>query len=116
MKATPDRAASMMGHILALNKNPTIGLKNGRQPPPGVSKTVAFAKGGAVKAFAKGGAVKHADAKQDKKMIKKMVDKKCTKKAKGGKVKKMAAGGVAKERRNSPTPKPIKKVPYVNGG
>ena len=84
MKSTPDRAKAMMGHILAMNKNPSVGKKNNNQPPRGT-------KGGKVQAFAKGGAVKanpfgkHADAKQDKKMIKKMVDKKCIKKAKGGK-------------------------------
>lgn len=50
-----------MPHVMALNKNPTMGLKNGRQPPPGVSKVVAFAKGGKVcapKKLAAGGAAK----------------------------------------------------------
>jgi len=70
-----------MPHVMALNKNPTMGLKNDRQPKPGVSKVVAFAKGGAVK--------KHSDARQDKKMVKSMVKKSCIKpvnKACGGKV------------------------------
>lgn len=34
---------------------------------------------------------------------------------KGGKVKKMAAGGSAKVRLKEPMPKPIKKVPYIDG-
>lgn len=102
MKSTPDRAAKMMGHILAMNKNPTVGLKNGNQPPRGISKVTAFAKGGKVQAFAKGGAVKAAKPKMEMKMAKKGC--------------KFAAGGAAKTRRSSPKPKPIKKVPYVNGG
>lgn len=78
-----------MPHVMALNKDPSIGMKSNRQPKPQVSNLTAFAKGGAVKSA-----------------------KAC---AKGGKVK-MAAGGAAKVRKASPTPKPIKKVPYVNGG
>ena len=38
-----------MPHVMALNSDPTKGLKNQRQPAPQVSKVVAFAKGGAVK-------------------------------------------------------------------
>ena len=57
-------AQKMMPHVMALNKNPTMGMKNDRQPAPAVSKLVAFAKGG--KVMAKGGA---ADKKQDKSML-----------------------------------------------
>lgn len=112
---------AQMPHVMALNKDPTIGLKNNRQPPPRVSNVTAFAKGGKVQSFAKGGAVKHADAKQDKKQIKAMVKKDCIKpmkKAGGGKVQKpahFAAGGAAKVRKKSPMPKPIKKVSLQGG-
>jgi hypothetical protein len=57
-------AQKMMPHVMALNKKPTMGMKNDRQPAPAVSKLVAFAKGG--KVMAKGGA---ADKKQDKSML-----------------------------------------------
>jgi hypothetical protein len=57
-------AQKMMPHVMALNKKPTMGMKNDRQPAPAVSKLVAYAKGG--KVMAKGGA---ADKKQDKSML-----------------------------------------------
>jgi hypothetical protein len=57
-------AQKMMPHVMALNKKPTMGMKNDRQPAPAVSKLVAFAHGG--KVMAKGGA---ADKKQDKSML-----------------------------------------------
>ena len=41
-------AQKMMPHIMALNKKPTMGMKNDRQPAPAVSKLTAFAKGGKV--------------------------------------------------------------------
>jgi hypothetical protein len=58
------KAQKMMPSIMALNKNPTMGMKNNRQPMPGVSNLTAYAKGG--KVMAKGGA---ADKKQDKSML-----------------------------------------------
>lgn len=73
-----------MPSVMALNKDPSQGMKNNRQPKPGVSNLTAFADGG----------------------------KACA----PGSKKKMAAGGAAKTRKKSPMPKPIKKVPYVNGG
>jgi len=65
-------AQKMMPHVMALNKKPTMGMKNDRQPAPAVSKLVAFAKGG--KVMAKGGAFNmkaemKADMKQDKAML-----------------------------------------------
>lgn len=48
MKDTPDRAKQMMPHVMALNKDKTIGLKNNRQPKPQVSNVTSFAKGGKV--------------------------------------------------------------------
>lgn len=41
-------AQKMMPHVMALNKKPTMGMKNDRQPAPAVSNTVAYAKGGGV--------------------------------------------------------------------
>ena len=57
-------AQKMMPHIMAMNKDPNVGMKNNRQPKPGVSNLTAYAKGG--KVMAKGGA---ADKKQDKSML-----------------------------------------------
>jgi hypothetical protein len=64
MDSMRSKAQKMMPHIMALNKNPTMGMKNNRQPMPGVSNLTAYAKGG--KVMAKGGA---ADKKQDKSML-----------------------------------------------
>jgi len=57
-------AQKMMPHVMAMNKDPNVGMKNNRQPKPGVSNLTAYAKGG--KVMAKGGA---ADKKQDKSML-----------------------------------------------
>lgn len=57
-------AQKMMPHIMAMNKKPNVGMKNDRQPKPGVSNLTAYAKGG--KVMTKGGA---ADKKQDKSML-----------------------------------------------
>ena len=57
-------AQKMMPHIMAMNKKPNVGMKNDRQPKPGVSNLTAYAKGG--KVMAKGRA---ADKKQDKSML-----------------------------------------------
>jgi hypothetical protein len=57
-------AQKMMPNIMAMNKDPNVGMKNNRQPMPGVSNLTAYAKGG--KVMAKGGA---ADKKQDKSML-----------------------------------------------
>jgi len=43
------KAQKMMPSIMALNKNPTMGMKNNRQPKPGVSNLTAYAQGGSVK-------------------------------------------------------------------
>jgi hypothetical protein len=49
---------------MALNKNPTMGMKNNRQPMPGVSNLTAYAKGGKVMKKAAGGAAKrHTNSK-----------------------------------------------------
>ena len=80
-------AQKMMPHVMALNKNPTMGMKNDRQPPPAVSKLVAYAKGGMVK----------SDAKQDKSMLarhnKLMHPGQKSKLKNGGMVSKYAEGG-----------------------
>jgi hypothetical protein len=85
-------AQKMMPHIMALNKNPTMGMKNNRQPKPGVSNLTAYAKGG--KVMAKGGA---ADKKQDKSMLsrhnKLMHPGQKSKLMSGGMVKGYAEGG-----------------------
>jgi len=85
-------AQKMMPHVMALNKKPTMGMKNDRQPAPAVSKLVAFAKGG--KVMAKGGA---ADMKQDKAMLARhnrlMHPGQKSKLKNGGMVKKYADGG-----------------------
>ena len=85
-------AQKMMPHVMALNKKPTMGMKNDRQPAPAVSKLVAFAKGG--KVMAKGGA---ADKKQDKSMLARhnrlMHPGQKSKLMNGGMVKKYADGG-----------------------
>jgi len=85
-------AQKMMPHVMALNKNPTMGMKNDRQPAPAVSKLVAYAKGG--KVMAKGGA---ADKKQDKSMLARhnrlMHPGQKSKLMNGGMVKKYADGG-----------------------
>lgn len=85
-------AQKMMPHVMALNKNPTMGKKNDRQPAPAVSKLVAFAKGG--KVMAKGGA---ADKKQDKSMLARhnrlMHPGQKSKLKNGGMVSKYAEGG-----------------------
>lgn len=47
-----------MPSVMALNSDPTKGLKNNRQPKPGLSTITAFAKGGKVKKMAAGGAAK----------------------------------------------------------
>jgi hypothetical protein len=88
-------AQKMMPHVMALNKKPTMGMKNDRQPAPAVSKPVAYAKGG--KVMAKGGA---ADKKQDKSMLARhnrlMHPGQKSKLMNGGMVKKYADGGVVK--------------------
>lgn len=38
-----------MPHVMALNKDKTIGMKNNNQPKRGLSNITAMAKGGAVK-------------------------------------------------------------------
>ena len=80
-------AQKMMPHVMALNKNPTMGMKNDRQPAPAVSKLVAYAKGGKVK----------SDAKQDKSMLarhnKLMHPGQKSKLKNGGMVSKYAEGG-----------------------
>lgn len=77
-------AQKMMPHIMALNKNPTMGMKNDRQPTPAVSKLVAYAKGGKVE----GG---KSDKAQDKAMMARhnrlMHPGQKSKLAKGGKAK-----------------------------
>ena len=94
-------AQKMMPHIMALNKKPTMGMKNDRQPAPAVSKLVAYAKGG--KVMAKGGA---ADKKQDKSMLSRhnrlMHPGQKSKLMNGGMVKKYAKSG------------PVKKDPFEN--
>ena len=89
-------AQKMMPHVMALNKKPTMGMKNDRQPAPAVSKLVAFAHGG--KVMAKGGA---ADKKQDKSMLARhnrlMHPGQKSKLMNGGMVKKYAKGGVVKK-------------------
>lgn len=45
------KAQKMMPSIMALNKNPTMGMKNNRQPKPGVSNLTAYAQGGSVKKY-----------------------------------------------------------------
>jgi arsenate reductase-like glutaredoxin family protein len=86
------KAQKMMPSIMALNKNPTMGMKNNRQPMPGVSNLTAYAKGG--KVMAKGGA---ADMKQDKAMLARhnrlMHPGQKSKLKSGGMVKKYADGG-----------------------
>lgn len=55
------KARAAMPHVMALNSDPTKGMKNSRQPPPGKSPVVAFAKGGKVcapKKMAAGGEAK----------------------------------------------------------
>lgn len=96
-----DSGRRAMPHVMALNKDPTIGLKNNRQPPPRVSNVTAFAKGGAVK----------------KDCAKPM------KKAAGGKVQKpahFAAGGAARVRKGQAdqkgNPKPPLKPANLSGG
>ena len=88
-------AQKMMPHVMALNKKPTMGMKNDRQPAPAVSKLVAFAKGG--KVMAKGGA---ADKKQDKSMLARhnrlMHPGQKSKLMSGGMVKKYADGSTKK--------------------
>jgi hypothetical protein len=82
-------AQKMMPHVMALNKNPTMGMKNDRQPKPGVSNLTAYAKGGMVK----------SDAKQDKSMLarhnKLMHPGQKSKLKNGGMVKKYVLGGKA---------------------
>jgi hypothetical protein len=89
-------AQKMMPHVMALNKKPTMGMKNDRQPAPAVSKLVAFAKGG--KVMAKGGA---ADKKQDKSMLARhnrlMHPGQKSKLMNGGMVKKYAGSGAVKK-------------------
>lgn len=151
------RAQAAMPHIMALNKDPSIGMKANRMPGP-LKPVQAFAKGGKVSGklvqfYAKGGAVKcmakGGKAKSGAKKVMGTVKEakqiigalKAAKKPmtpppglagaspmtapmgagvpppmkKGGKVKKLAMGGAAKSRLKEPMPKPIKKVPYVNG-
>lgn len=57
------KARAAMPHVMALNKDPSMGLKNNRQPKPGISNVTAFAKGGKVcapkaKKMAAGGAAR----------------------------------------------------------
>jgi hypothetical protein len=89
-------AQKMMPHVMALNKKPTMGMKNDRQPAPAVSKLVAFAKGG--KVMAKGGA---ADKKQDKSMLARhnrlMHPGQKSKLMNGGMVKKYGESGAVKK-------------------
>lgn len=114
-------AAKMMGHILAMNKNPNVGLKNNNQPPRGISNVTAYAKGGAVKkSVVKAKDANKSTVKAPKKVVKGSgkaaskddgdKDTKGVTFAKGGKVKCLAAGGAAKVRRSSPKPKPIKMI------
>lgn len=49
MDSMRSKAQKMMPHIMAMNKNPNVGMKNNRQPKPGVSNLTAYAKGGKVK-------------------------------------------------------------------
>ena len=92
MDSMRKNAQKMMPHVMALNKKPTMGMKNDRQPAPAVSKLVAFAKGG--KVMAKGGA---ADMKQDKAMLSRhnrlMHPGQKSKLMNGGMVSKYANGG-----------------------
>jgi len=92
MDSMRKNAQKMMPHVMALNKKPTMGMKNDRQPAPAVSKLVAFAKGG--KVMAKGGA---ADMKQDKAMLSRhnrlMHPGQKSKMMNGGMVSKYAKGG-----------------------
>ena len=85
-------AQKMMPNIMAMNKDPNVGMKNNRQPMPGVSNLTAYAKGG--KVMAKGGA---ADKKQDKSMLsrhnKLMHPGQKSKLMNGGMVNKYAGGG-----------------------
>jgi hypothetical protein len=94
MDSMRKNAQKMMPHVMALNKKPTMGMKNDRQPVPAVSKLVAFAKGG--KVMAKGGA---ADMKQDKAMLSRhnrlMHPGQKSKLMNGGMVSKYANGGGA---------------------
>ena len=96
MDSMRKNAQKMMPHVMALNKKPTMGMKNDRQPAPAVSKLVAFAKGG--KVMAKGGA---ADMKQDKAMLSRhnrlMHPGQKSKLMNGGMVNKYAAGGAVKK-------------------
>lgn len=70
-------AQKMMPHIMAMNKKPNVGMKNDRQPKPGVSNLTAYAKGG--KAMARHNALMHPGQKSKLKS--------------GGKVQKYASGG-----------------------
>lgn len=108
MDSMRKNAQKMMPHVMALNKKPTMGMKNDRQPAPAVSKLVAFAKGG--KVMAKGGA---ADMKQDKAMLSRhnrlMHPGQKSKLMNGGMVSKYAEGGPVKKEIKKPTkPEPLK--------
>jgi hypothetical protein len=102
-------AQKMMPHVMALNKKPTMGMKNDRQPAPAVSKLVAFAHGG--KVMAKGGA---ADKKQDKSMLARhnrlMHPGQKSKLMKGGMVKKYAEGRSVDPRHTPETLKRLKQA------
>jgi len=106
-------AQKMMPHVMALNKKPTMGMKNDRQPAPAVSKLVAYAKGG--KVMAKGGA---ADKKQDKSMLARhnrlMHPGQKSKLMNGGMVKKYAGSGkavlTAKDFKNKYSPDELAKT------
>jgi hypothetical protein len=102
-------AQKMMPHVMALNKKPTMGMKNDRQPAPAVSKLVAFAHGG--KVMAKGGA---ADKKQDKSMLARhnrlMHPGQKSKLMNGGMVKKYAEGGSVDPRHTPETLKRLKQA------
>jgi hypothetical protein len=108
MDSMRKNAQKMMPHVMALNKKPTMGMKNDRQPAPAVSKLVAFAKGG--KVMANGGA---ADMKQDKAMLSRhnrlMHPGQKSKLMNGGLVSKYAEGGSVKKEIKKPTkPEPLK--------
>jgi len=107
-------AQKMMPHVMALNKKPTMGMKNDRQPAPAVSKLVAFAQGG--KVMAKGGAFNmkaemKADMKQDKAMLARhnrlMHPGQKSKLKSGGMVKKYADGSTVKKPVPSEPLKPL---------
>ena len=107
-------AQKMMPHIMAMNKDPNVGMKNNRQPKPGVSNLTAYAKGG--KVMAKGGA---ADKKQDKSMLARhnrlMHPGQKSKLMNGGMVKKYADGGVVKMAKGKKTNQYAKdKDPYAS--